>query len=159
MDEPDLTPFWRLGKDNYTHYSAADKESLSLYMVAHGHKFSWAEERYPGLIKQTVNSWLKKAASDLPKFYAAKGKPTLLSETVKGQITGLAEGGMYTKKELVVKAHKLVVADAVDQNMVDDEDKRHLVGDRTLTNFIDNIDDVVERPTEYITDARERETV
>ena len=57
-----------------------------------------------------------------------------------------------------MKAHKLVVADAVDQNMVDDEDKRHLVGDRTLTNFIDNIEGVVERSSEYITDARERET-
>ncbi len=58
MAEPELTPFWRSGKKNYSQYSAADKESLAKFMNANGHKFSWVEQRYPGLFRQTVNSWL-----------------------------------------------------------------------------------------------------
>lgn len=81
-----------------------------------------------------------------------------MSEEVKEQITELAEGGNYTKKELVEKAHELVVANAVDNNIVPEEDKRHIVGDRTLSNFIGSIEHVVERSSEFITNARERET-
>ena len=81
-----------------------------------------------------------------------------MPEVVKGEITELAETGTYSKKELVNRAHELLIKNAADNNLVAEADKRHLVGDRTLTNFIDSLEGVVERSSENITDARERET-
>ena len=52
----------------------------------------------------------------------------------------------------------MLIQNAVDNNLVAEADKRPLVKDRTLTNFIGSLEGVVERSSEYITDARERET-
>ena len=84
--------------------------------------------------------------------------PNRLPKAVKGEITELTKADSYTKKELVIKAQELVIQNAVGNNRVAEDNKRHYVGDKTLTNFIDSIEGVVERSSEYITDARERET-
>lgn len=61
-------------------------------------------------------------------------------------------------KDLLVKSHEVIHSDAVDRGTRNDDDKRQIVNDKTITNFISSIPDVVERSAEFITAARERET-
>ena len=58
----------------------------------------------------------------------------------------------------MVKSHDLIHSDAVDKGTRNDDNTRQIVNDRTITNFISSIPEVVERSIEYITAARESET-
>ena len=159
---PELTKFWRKGKDDYSKYTSSDKESLAKYMVHHGHKADWAVSNYPPLKRQSVNTWIEKASKDPStskgSFHDKAGQPELLSEKVKTEITTLAKSGGFTKKELLVKSHDLIHSDAVDRGTRNHDDTRQIVSNKTINNFVSSIPDVVERTVEYITAARERET-
>ena len=82
----------------------------------------------------------------------------MLSVKVKTKITTLAESGEFSKEELLVKSHDLINSDAVDKGTRNDDETRQIVHDKTITNFISSIPDVVERSTDYITAVREKET-
>jgi len=82
----------------------------------------------------------------------------VLSVKVKTKITTLAESGEFSKEELLVKSHDLINSDAVDKGTRNDDETRQIVHDKTITNFISSIPDVVERSTDYITAVREKET-
>jgi len=53
------------------------------------------------------------------------GAPNRLPKAVKGEITELAKAGTYTKTEFVNKAHELVIQNAVGNNRVSEDNKRH----------------------------------
>ena len=159
---PELSKFWRNGKGDFSKYTSSDKESLAKYMVHHEYKADWAVRLYPPLKRQSVDTWLEKARQDPStskgSFYDKAGKPKKLKETVKTEIETLAKSGVYSKKELLVKTHDLIHRDAVDRGTRNDDDTRQIVSDKTITNFVSSIPDVVERSAESITAARERET-
>ena len=82
----------------------------------------------------------------------------MLSVKVKTKISTIANAGEFSKEELLFESHDLINSDAVDKGTRNDDETRQIVHDKTITNFISSIPDVVERSTEYITPRRERET-